>query len=45
MGKRFSFLPPGGGRNYDWAADHTFVMISSEDTGGMYTLDFQTKQG
>lgn len=38
MTKRYSFLPPGGGENYDWSADHTFVKVSASDTGGMYTL-------
>ncbi|MEM6849214.1 MAG: cupin domain-containing protein [Pseudomonadota bacterium] len=38
MTKRFSFVPPGGGTNYDWAADHTFVKVSAADTGGHYTL-------
>jgi quercetin dioxygenase-like cupin family protein len=31
-------LSPGGGKNYDWSADHTFVKVSAEDTGGAYTL-------
>ncbi|MEM9851317.1 MAG: cupin domain-containing protein [Pseudomonadota bacterium] len=38
MAKRFSFLEPGGGANYDWSADHTFVKVSAADTGGQYTL-------
>lgn len=38
MGKRFSFVPPGGGTGYDWSADHTFVKVSAADTGGQYTL-------
>lgn len=38
MSKRFSFLPPRGGKDYDWAADHTFVKVSAADTGGQYTL-------
>ena len=38
MSKSFSFLPPRGGANYDWANDHTFVKVSSADTGGAYTL-------
>ena len=38
MAKRYSFVPSGGGTNYDWSADHTFVKVSAEDTGGMYTL-------
>lgn len=38
MSKRYSFVPPGGGLNYDWSADHTFVKVSAADTGGQYTL-------
>jgi len=38
MTRRFSFLPPGSGPNYDWASDHTFVKVSAADTGGHYTL-------
>ena len=38
MSKRYSHVPPGGGLNYDWSADHTFVKVSAADTGGQYTL-------
>lgn len=38
MTERYSFVPPRGGENYDWSADHTFVKVSAKDTGGMYTL-------
>lgn len=38
MTKRYSFVPPAGGKNYDWSADHTFVKVSAADTGGQYTL-------
>ena len=38
MSKRYSYVPPGGGPNYDWSADHTFVKVSAADTGGQYTL-------
>ena len=38
MGRRYSFLPPGGGPSYDWSADHTFVKASAADTGGAYAL-------
>lgn len=38
MTKRYSMVPPGGGANYDWSADHTFVKVSAADTGGHYTL-------
>jgi quercetin dioxygenase-like cupin family protein len=37
-GKRYSFVPPGGGRGYDWSKDHTFVKVSSADTGGAFAL-------
>jgi quercetin dioxygenase-like cupin family protein len=37
-GKRYSFVPPGGGRSYDWTRDHTFVKISTADTGGAFAL-------
>ena len=36
--KRYTFVAAGGGKDYDWSADHTFVKISAEDTGGIYTL-------
>ena len=36
--KRYTFVPPAGGTDYDWSADYTFVKVSAEDTGGMYTL-------
>jgi mannose-6-phosphate isomerase-like protein (cupin superfamily) len=35
---RYTFVPPGGGTNYDWTKDHTFVKVSAADTGGAYTL-------
>ncbi|MGH8555954.1 MAG: cupin domain-containing protein [Methylococcales bacterium] len=38
MTKRYSFVPPKGGRDYEWSADHTFVKVSAADTGGAYTL-------
>ena len=38
MTARFSFLPPGGGADYDWANDHTFVKVGAGDTAGAYTL-------
>ena len=37
-GKRYCFVPPGGGPNYDWTRDHTFVKVSAADTGGAYAL-------
>lgn len=36
--KRYSFVPPGGGANFDWTRDHTFVKVSAADTGGAYAL-------
>jgi quercetin dioxygenase-like cupin family protein len=36
--KRYGFVPAGGGTNYDWARDHTFVKVSAADTGGAYAL-------
>ncbi len=38
MSKRYSYVPPRGGVNYEWSADHTFVKVSAQDTGGQYTL-------
>ena len=35
---RYSFVPPGGGKSYNWSADHTFVKVTAADTGGAYTL-------
>lgn len=36
--KRYKFVPAGGGRNYNWAKDHTFVKVSTSETGGAFTL-------
>jgi len=36
--KRYRFVPPGGGPNYDWTRDHTFVKVAASDTGGAYAL-------
>lgn len=36
--KRYSFVPPSGGLSYDWSRDHTFVKVSSADTGGAFAL-------
>jgi quercetin dioxygenase-like cupin family protein len=36
--KRYRFVPPGEGANYDWARDHTFVKVAALDTGGAYAL-------
>ncbi len=38
MAPRYSLVLPGGGPNYGWSADHTFVKVSSADTGGQYTV-------
>ena len=38
MTQQHRFLPPGGGADYDWANDHTFVKVAAEDTAGAYTL-------
>lgn len=38
MSTRYSYVPAGGGPNYDWSADHTYVKVSAADTGGQYTL-------
>ncbi len=38
MAARFRFVSPRGGKNYDWSADHTYVKVSGQDTGGAYTL-------
>src|SRR5262249_58428955 len=36
--KRYSFVPPGGGPNYQWTRDHTYVKVSAADTGGAFAL-------
>ncbi|MGQ0677390.1 MAG: cupin domain-containing protein [Rhodospirillales bacterium] len=36
--KRYAFVPPGGGPNYDWTQDRTFVKVSSADSGDAFTL-------
>ena len=38
MSKRYFLVPPVGGTNYEWPADHTFVKVGAADTGGQYTL-------
>ena len=35
---RYGFVPPGGGPNYNWSRDHTFVKVSAADTGGAFAL-------
>jgi quercetin dioxygenase-like cupin family protein len=36
--KRYAFLKPGEGVNYDWSQDNTFVKVSTADTGGAFCL-------
>jgi quercetin dioxygenase-like cupin family protein len=36
--KRYRFVPPGGGPNYDWSRDHTFVKVAAADSGGAFAL-------
>jgi quercetin dioxygenase-like cupin family protein len=36
--KRYGFVAPGGGRDYDWTRDHTFVKVATVDTGGAFAL-------
>ncbi len=38
MAMRYSFLLPGGGANYKWSNDHSYVKVSAADTGGTYSL-------
>lgn len=38
MPKRYNFLSPMGGKNYDWSADHSYVKVGAGETGGAYTL-------
>lgn len=38
MDKRYRLVPPGGGADYDWTRDHTYVKVSAADTGGAYAL-------
>ncbi len=35
---RYTHHAAGGGLNYDWENDHTFVKVGAADTGGAYTL-------
>ena len=35
---RYRLVPPGGGPDYDWSKDHTFVKVSAADTGGAFAL-------
>lgn len=38
MTKRYSFVRPLGGTDYEWSADHTYVKVSAHDTDGHFTL-------
>ena len=36
--KRYRFVPPGGGPDYNWTRDHTYVKVAAADSGGAYAL-------
>jgi quercetin dioxygenase-like cupin family protein len=36
--QRYAFVPPGAGQGYDWSRDHTFVKVSTADSGGAFAL-------
>ena len=36
--KSYRFVPPGGGPNYDWTRDRTYVKVAAADTRGAYAL-------
>ncbi len=36
--EKIPFRAAGGGPNYDWAQDHTFVKVSASDSGGAFAL-------
>lgn len=38
MRRAYTHLSPMQGTNYDWENDHTFVKVSTQDSGGAYTL-------
>jgi quercetin dioxygenase-like cupin family protein len=38
LAERFAFVPPGGGPEYNWERDRTFVKVSSADTGGAFAM-------
>ena len=38
MAERYRFIPPNSGTSYQWSNDHSFVKVSSEDTGGAYCV-------
>ncbi len=38
MTKRYSFVSPLGGPDYEWSADHTYVKVSAHVSDGQFTL-------
>lgn len=38
MTKPYSFVPPLGGTDYEWSADHTYVKVSAHVSDGHFTL-------
>ena len=38
MAKSYLYIPPDGGVNYNWWADHKFVKSSSDDMGEQYAV-------
>jgi len=38
MSDHHKFVPAQQGPNYQWANDHTFVKVSTKDSGGAHTL-------
>lgn len=38
MAERYAFVPPGGGPEYDWERDRTFVKVSGADSSGAFAL-------
>ncbi len=38
MAKSYSYIPPKGDVNYNWSANHTFIKITSDDTGEQYAV-------
>ena len=38
MAKSYSYIPPKGDVNYNWSANHTFIKMTSDDTGEQYAV-------
>ena len=38
LNRRYSHIPPGGGQNCGWSADHAFVKVSAADKSGQCAL-------